>query len=85
MRVCGTKLTRDGADALVEDGWLASCVEQEKRGNDPRYETLDNLDVIGAALAQHGPDQRVIDQIIDGRGAMLTVLSNPSRAPVSFQ
>lgn len=49
MRVCGIKLTRDGADALVEGGWLAFCVEQEKRGNNPRYETVDNLDAIGAA------------------------------------
>ncbi|PDT06755.1 6-O-carbamoyl transferase [Rhizobium sp. M1] len=86
MRICGIKLTHDGADALVEDGWLAFCVEQEKRGSNPRYETVDNLDAIGAALAQHGPDPRVIDQIIiDGWGAMLKVLSNPSRAPVSFQ
>ncbi|EJT01167.1 6-O-carbamoyl transferase (plasmid) [Rhizobium sp. CCGE 510] len=86
MRVCGIKLTRVGADALVEDGWLAFCVEQEKRGNNPRYETVDNFDAIGAALSQHGPDPRVIDQIIiDGWGAMLKVLSDPSRAPVSFQ
>ncbi len=31
MRICGIKLTHDGAIALVEDGRLVFCIEQEKR------------------------------------------------------
>ncbi|TCN26978.1 carbamoyltransferase-like protein [Sinorhizobium americanum] len=67
MRICGIKLTHDGAIALVEDGRLVFCIEQEKRDNNPRYQTVDNLDAIVAALAQHGLNPRDIDQfVIDG-------------------
>ncbi|WOH85431.1 nodulation protein NodU [Bradyrhizobium sp. BEA-2-5] len=67
MRICGIKLTHDGAIALVEDGRLVFCIEQEKRGNNPRYQAIDNLDAIGSALAEHGLDPRDIDQfVIDG-------------------
>lgn len=67
MRFCGIKLTHDGAVALVEDGRLVFCVEQEKRANNPRYQTMDNLDAIVIALAEHGLAPRDIDQfVIDG-------------------
>lgn len=67
MRICGIKLTHDGAIALVEDGRLVFCIEQEKRDNNPRYQTVDNLDAIVAALAQYGLNPRDIDQfVIDG-------------------
>ncbi|WFU51798.1 nodulation protein NodU [Sinorhizobium terangae] len=67
MRICGIKLTHDGAIALVEDGRLVFCIEQEKRDNNPRYQTIDNLDAIVAALAQHGLKPRDVDQfVIDG-------------------
>ncbi|WP_352491481.1 MULTISPECIES: carbamoyltransferase N-terminal domain-containing protein [unclassified Mesorhizobium] len=67
MRICGTKLTHDGAIALVEDGRLVFCVEQEKRHNNPRYQTIDNLDVIVAALAEQGLNPCDVDQfVIDG-------------------
>ncbi|MGY3622153.1 putative NodU family carbamoyl transferase [Bradyrhizobium sp. USDA 10063] len=67
MRICGIKLTHDGAIALVEDGRLVFCVEQEKRGNNPRYQAIENLDEIVAALAEHGMDSGDVDQfVIDG-------------------
>ncbi|MFH0301634.1 nodulation protein NodU [Bradyrhizobium sp. 31Argb] len=67
MRICGIKLTHDGAIALVEDGRLVFCVEQEKRGNNLRYQAIDNLDAVVAALAEHGLDPRDVDRfVIDG-------------------
>ncbi|VIO70487.1 nebramycin 5' synthase [Bradyrhizobium ivorense] len=67
MRICGIKLTHDGAIAVVEDGKLVFCTEQEKRGNNPRYQSVDNLDAVVLALAEHGLDPRDIDQfVIDG-------------------
>ncbi|KRR09896.1 nodulation protein NodU [Bradyrhizobium valentinum] len=67
MRICGIKLRHDGAIALIEDGRLVFCVELEKRGNNPRYQSIDNLDAIVAILAEHGLDPREIDQfVVDG-------------------
>ncbi|KWV54673.1 nodulation protein NodU [Bradyrhizobium macuxiense] len=67
MRICGIKLTHDGAVALVEDGRLVFCVEQEKRGNNPRYQVIDNLDAVVAALAEHGLGPKDVDHfVIDG-------------------
>ncbi|WP_407175629.1 nodulation protein NodU [Bradyrhizobium sp. STM 3562] len=69
MRICGIKLTHDGAIALVEDGRLVFSIEQEKRSNNPRYHVVDNLDAIVAALAEHGLDARDVDEfVIDGWG-----------------
>ncbi|UWU67815.1 nodulation protein NodU [Bradyrhizobium sp. NC92] len=67
MRICGIKLTHDGSIAVVDDGQLVLCTEQEKRGNNPRYQAIDNLDAIVAALAEHGLGPQDIDQfVIDG-------------------
>ncbi|SFQ18655.1 carbamoyltransferase [Bradyrhizobium sp. Ghvi] len=67
MRICGIKLTHDAAIALIEDGRLIFCIEQEKRNNNPRYQTIDNLDAVVTALAEHGRDVREIDQfVVDG-------------------
>ncbi|MGY3582628.1 carbamoyltransferase [Bradyrhizobium sp. USDA 4341] len=67
MRICGIKLTHDGAIALIEDGRLVFCIEQEKRSNNPRYQTIDNLDAVVMALAEHGLDARDVDQfVLDG-------------------
>ncbi|MPR12784.1 nodulation protein NodU [Microvirga tunisiensis] len=67
MRICGINLTHDGAIALVEDGRLVFCIEQEKRDNNLRYQNIDNLDAIVAALAEHGLNVRDVDQfVIDG-------------------
>lgn len=67
MRICGIKLTHDGAVALVEDGRLVFCVEQEKLGNNPRYKKINNLDAVVVALAEHGLYPRDVDRfVIDG-------------------
>lgn len=67
MRICGIKLTHDGAVALIEDGRVVFCVEQEKLNNNPRYQTIDNLDAVVSALAEHGLDPSDVDQfVIDG-------------------
>lgn len=67
MRICGIKLTHDGAIALIEDGRLVFCIEQEKQDNNRRYQTIDNLDAIVTALAEHGLNPCDVDQfVIDG-------------------
>lgn len=67
MRICGIKLTHDGAIALVDDNRLVFCGEQEKRSNNPRYQSIGNLDAIVVALAEHGLDPQQVDQfVIDG-------------------
>ncbi|UVO30572.1 nodulation protein NodU [Bradyrhizobium arachidis] len=67
MRICGIKLTHDGSVALVEDGRLVFCIEQEKRDNNRRYQTIENLDTVVLALAEHGLAPRDIDHfVIDG-------------------
>lgn len=67
MRICGIKLTHDGAIALIEDGRLVFCIEQEKRDNNPRYQTIDNLDAVVTALAEYGLNACDVDQfVIDG-------------------
>ncbi|GLR89993.1 nodulation protein NodU [Bradyrhizobium iriomotense] len=67
MRICGIKLTHDGSVALVEDGRLIFCIEQEKRDNNRRYQTIENLDTVVRALAEHGRAPSDIDQfVIDG-------------------
>lgn len=67
MRICGIKLTHDGSVALIEDGRLVFCIEQEKRANNPRYQAIDNLDAVVAALAEQGLDVTDVDQfVLDG-------------------
>ncbi|PTB17279.1 nodulation protein NodU [Trinickia symbiotica] len=67
MRICGIKLTHDGAIAVVEEGKLVFCIEQEKRDNNPRYLAIDDLDVIEIILSEHGFRVEDIDQfVIDG-------------------
>ncbi|VIO80566.1 nebramycin 5' synthase [Bradyrhizobium ivorense] len=67
MRICGIKLTHDGAIAIIEDDRLLFCIEQEKIGNNPRYKAIDNLDAITAALADHGLRPGDVDRfVIDG-------------------
>jgi len=67
MRICGIKLSHDGAVAVVENGSLLFSVEQEKRDNNPRYQSIDNLEAVVAALAEHGLNADNIDQfVVDG-------------------
>ncbi|MGY4257892.1 carbamoyltransferase [Bradyrhizobium sp. USDA 4516] len=67
MRICGIKLTHDGAIALIEDGRLVFCIEQEKRNNNPRYQHIVDLDDIVVALAGQGLGPKDVDEfVIDG-------------------
>lgn len=67
MRICGIKLMYGGSVALIEDGRLVFCVEQEKRDNNPRHQAIDNLDAIVVCLAEHGLRTRDVDEfVIDG-------------------
>lgn len=67
MRICGIKLTHDGAVAVVEDSRLIFCIEQEKRDNNSRYQAIADLNSITVALAEHGLAARDIDEfVIDG-------------------
>ncbi|MET4373211.1 carbamoyltransferase [Bradyrhizobium sp. LB12.1] len=69
MRICGIKLRHDGAIALIEDRRLVFCVEQEKLNNNLRYQAIEDLDAVVAALAEHGLNSRDVDQfVIDGGG-----------------
>jgi len=65
MRICGIKLTHDGAVALIEDGRLVFCVEQEKRGNNPRYKKSTISMELLFALAEHGLDPRDVDRFVN--------------------
>ncbi|WIW50667.1 nodulation protein NodU (plasmid) [Bradyrhizobium sp. 62B] len=67
MRICGIKLTHDGAVAVVEDGRLLFCIEQEKRDNNPRYQAITDLSAVTLALAEHGLRPTDVDRfVIDG-------------------
>lgn len=67
MRICGIKLTHDGAVAVVEDGRLLFCIEQEKRANNPRYQAITDLCAVTLALAEHGLRPTDVDRfVIDG-------------------
>ncbi|MGY2843559.1 carbamoyltransferase [Bradyrhizobium sp. USDA 4509] len=67
MRICGIKLSHDGAVAVIENGRLVFSIEQEKRDNNPRYQTIDNLNAVVAALAEHRLNAHNIDQfVVDG-------------------
>jgi carbamoyltransferase len=44
VRICGLKLTHDGAVAVIEDGRLVFSVEMEKCGNRARYSALERLE-----------------------------------------
>ncbi len=67
MRICGIKLTHDGAIAVIEEGKLLFCIEQEKRDNNARYQEIGNLDQIATALDEHGLRLEDIDTfVLDG-------------------
>ncbi len=54
MRICGVKLTHDGAIAVVEDGCLLFCWEMEKLGNRERFAKIADLAIIEDVLHTHG-------------------------------
>lgn len=63
MKICGLKLTHDGAVAGIENGKLVFCVEAEKLNNNPRYSRIDDMMVVSDILDEFNfiPDQYVVD------------------------
>ena len=69
MKICGLKLTHDGAVTLIEDGKLVFNVELEKVGNNPRYSSIEETPVIAEILDRHGYSLQSVDAFaIDGWG-----------------
>ncbi|MEL7148052.1 MAG: carbamoyltransferase N-terminal domain-containing protein, partial [Bacteroidota bacterium] len=69
MKICGIKLTHDGAVSLIDSGKLIFCVEMEKIGNNPRFTEIKHLDTVRDLLADHGYSIEDIDLFaIDGWG-----------------
>jgi carbamoyltransferase len=65
MRICGIKLTHDGAVALIDDGRLVFSCEMEKIAEGERYARIADLGIVYALLARHGYDE--VDRLaIDG-------------------
>ncbi|MEO3802525.1 carbamoyltransferase N-terminal domain-containing protein [Nonomuraea sp. B1E8] len=54
MRLCGIKITHDGAVAVVEDGRLVMSCESEKIANRPRYSRIDELGDVEVLLGEFG-------------------------------
>ncbi|MGB8190499.1 MAG: carbamoyltransferase N-terminal domain-containing protein [Chitinophagaceae bacterium] len=69
MRICGLKLTHDGAIAVIENGKLLFSIEMEKVNNNPRYTAIEDTSTIEAVLASQGLSVNDIDHFaIDGWG-----------------
>lgn len=69
MRICGLKLTHDGAIAVIEDNKLLFSIEMEKVNNNPRYTAIEDTSTIQQVLAAEGLSVSDIDHFaIDGWG-----------------
>jgi carbamoyltransferase len=69
MRICGLKLTHDGAIAVIEDNKLLFSIEMEKVNNNPRYTAIEDTATIEQVLASQGLSVADIDHFaIDGWG-----------------
>jgi carbamoyltransferase len=66
-RICGLKLTHDGAIAIVGGNKLEVCVEAEKVGNSRRYQDVTDTAFIVAQLDRHAcSNLQEIAFVIDG-------------------
>lgn len=82
MKICGIKLTHDGAIALIDDGELIFSVEMEKILNNPRYASINDISIVEETLASYGYLVEEIDSfVIDGwnKEHMPTVMYNDTR------
>ncbi|MGB5929570.1 MAG: carbamoyltransferase N-terminal domain-containing protein [Cyclobacteriaceae bacterium] len=69
MKICGLKLTHDGAVALIDGNKLLFSIELEKLRNNPRYKELDDTLLVREVLASEGYSPDDIDVFaIDGWG-----------------
>ncbi|MBD0255054.1 MAG: hypothetical protein ICV83_04980 [Cytophagales bacterium] len=77
MKICGLKLTHDGAIALIDDGKLVFSIEMEKLNNNSRYSSVDNTAIIEELLNRYGYSLDQIDEfVIDGWEGLDTSLIN---------
>lgn len=69
MRICGLKLTHDGAISVVEDGRLLFSIEMEKINNNVRFKEIEETSIIEEILEENGIKLEQIDHfVIDGWG-----------------
>ena len=69
MKICGLKLTHDGAVSLINDGHLEFCIEMEKLDNNPRYTSIEETETIAKVLESQGYSIDDIDLfVVDGWG-----------------
>lgn len=69
MKICGIKLTHDGAVALIDDGNLIFSVEIEKLNNNPRYKDITDTFLIKKIIEDNGYSLDEIDYfVVDGWG-----------------
>lgn len=69
MKICGIKLTHDGAIALIDNDKLVFSIELEKISNNPRYSAIEDTMIIENVLHQQGYSLAEIDHfVIDGWG-----------------
>jgi carbamoyltransferase len=69
MKICGLKLTHDGAIAVIDGNKLVFSIEMEKIKNNPRYTGITDTAVIEEILREHGYAVPDIDHfVIDGWG-----------------
>ncbi len=69
MRICGIKLTHDGAVALIDEGKLIFCIEMEKVNNNPRFTEISNINTVVEILKRYGYSIEDIDLFaVDGWG-----------------
>ncbi|MCZ2523485.1 carbamoyltransferase N-terminal domain-containing protein [Streptomyces sp. HB2AG] len=67
MLVCGLKLTHDGGLALIDGDTLVCSIEMEKLDNNPRFQPLDRLELVGELLASAGVGPADVDRfVVDG-------------------
>ncbi len=69
MKICGIKLTHDGAVSLIDDGKLIFCIEMEKINNNPRFTEIKHIDSVKEILSHNGYTIDEIDLFaVDGWG-----------------
>ena len=69
MRICGLKLTHDGAISVVEDGKLLFSIEMEKINNNVRFKEIEETSIVEKILEENGIKLEQIDHfVIDGWG-----------------
>ncbi|MEO1628889.1 MAG: carbamoyltransferase N-terminal domain-containing protein, partial [Bacteroidota bacterium] len=61
MRICGLKLTHDGAVALIDNNRLIFSFEIEKLKNNPRYASIEDTYLIAEILEIEGYSPESID------------------------